>query len=70
MNRQQAFRIAIAALEFKRHNYCVDANLAEKVGADYPAALSAQKTVNELNQAITILQKEIEAQSFYPRQVQ
>jgi len=77
MNRTQAFRLAITALEFKRARYRVDANLAEKLvlsevegyGADYPAAIAAQKMVEQINQAITILQKELEAHTHYQRQI-
>jgi hypothetical protein len=43
MNRTQAFRLAIIALEFKRARYRVDANLAEQYGADYPHAIASQK---------------------------
>lgn len=67
MNRQQALRLAIRSLEYMRARYRVD---AESVfGADSPKVKSASKMVTELNQAITILQKELEAHSIYPRQV-
>jgi hypothetical protein len=69
LNRTQALRLAITALEFKRARYRMDANLAEKYGADYPAAINAQKMVDQINQAIAILQKEIEAHTHYQRQV-
>jgi hypothetical protein len=69
MNRQQAFRIAITALEFKRARYRVDADLAEQYGADYPTAINAKKQIDEINQAISFLQKEIEAHNHYSRQV-
>lgn len=66
MNRCQAFRIAIRALEYQRARYKIDANLAEKYGADYPAAQAALAKVQELNSAISILNSEIEAQAMYP----
>lgn len=59
MNRCQAFRIAIRALEYQRARYKIDANLAEKYGADYPAAQAALAKVQELNSAISILPKPI-----------
>ena len=69
MNRTQALRLAITALEFRRARFRVDANIAEKLGADTPAFKAALKTVDDCTQAINILRQELEAQTHYPAQV-
>jgi len=64
MNRQQALRLAITALEFKRARYRHDAQTI-----DSPQFKAALKQVNEITQAIVILQKELDTQTRYPTEV-
>ena len=69
MNRHQALRLAINALEFKLAHYRVNANLAEKFGSHSPQYYAALKQMNETTQAIVILQKELDAHIRYPAEV-
>jgi hypothetical protein len=55
MKTKQALNIAIHAIEQEIKIYNVDANMYEKLGADYPLAISASKRRKKLRAAIEIL---------------
>ena len=55
MTEKQAVRLAMAALEQQRHAIAVDAELADKYHATYPAAISASQKRKKINQALEAL---------------
>jgi hypothetical protein len=57
MTPERALVLALAAVRQQIQALAVDANLAEKYGADYPAAIRASKTRAELRAALAELLK-------------
>ena len=57
MTYQQAIKLATEALEKEIERLAVDANLHEKLGADYPHAIRAAKRRKKLRVAIELLNK-------------
>lgn len=55
MTHAQARRIAIEAIEAQIKALAIDANMAERLGATYPAAVKASQRRKELRAAIVKL---------------
>jgi hypothetical protein len=60
MKFKQAVTLAIQALEEQRHGLAVEANLADKFGATYPAAVNASAKRKKINEAIEVFNQELE----------
>lgn len=58
VTQQQAVRLAVQAMERRRRQLAVDADLFETYGADYPAARRAASERRALKRAIETLQGE------------
>jgi hypothetical protein len=57
VTQQQAIKLAIQALDQSIRSLAMDANLHEKLGADYPAAIAASKRRKQLREAKRVLQE-------------